>query len=82
MRHRVRRARRIAPIVGTDGIVVALDINEDMPRVGRTLSSAPIDWVRGDAINLEFALPPATYCYIFLLPTCCSNAHVFKVISP
>lgn len=47
-------ARQIAPIVGADGMVVALDISEDMLRVGRTLSDAPIDWKLGDAAKLGF----------------------------
>jgi ubiquinone/menaquinone biosynthesis C-methylase UbiE len=51
-------AREVAPLVGADGQVVALDINPAMLAVGRALqapSGAPIQWRQGDAMALPFA---------------------------
>jgi ubiquinone/menaquinone biosynthesis C-methylase UbiE len=48
-------ARHVAPIVGAEGQVVALDINPDMLAVARALpapAGATIEWLEGDAINL------------------------------
>ena len=51
-------ARHVAPIVGVDGKVVALDVNPDMLAVARALpapAGASIEWPEGNAISL--ALP-------------------------
>jgi SAM-dependent methyltransferase len=48
-------ARHVAPIVGVEGHVVALDINAAMLAVGRALpapAGPPIEWREGDAANL------------------------------
>jgi len=55
-------ARHVAPMVGTQGIVVALDINPAMLAVGRSLpapAGASIEWREGDAIRLD--LPEAVF---------------------
>jgi SAM-dependent methyltransferase len=49
-------ARHVAPIVGVEGRVVALDINAAMLAVGRDLpapAGPPIEWREGDAVNLD-----------------------------
>lgn len=49
-------ARQVAPIVGTTGTVVAVDINADMLKVGGTQhqpAGAPIEWRQGDATHLD-----------------------------
>lgn len=46
-------ARQLAPILGPEGKVVALDINAQMLAVGRALEAplgAPIEWLEGDAV--------------------------------
>jgi ubiquinone/menaquinone biosynthesis C-methylase UbiE len=48
-------ARRVAPLVGAEGKVVALDINSEMLAVGRALpapAGATIEWREGNAIAL------------------------------
>lgn len=50
-------ARRAAPVVGEDGAVVGLDLNETMLAVARATGSEvepPIEWRRGDAADLPF----------------------------
>ena len=50
-------ARRVAPTVGMEGSVTALDLNPNMLAVGRSLPTpkgASIDWVQGDAVAPEF----------------------------
>jgi ubiquinone/menaquinone biosynthesis C-methylase UbiE len=49
-------ARHVAPIVGVEGRVVALDINAAMLAVGRALpapAGPPVEWREGDAVNLD-----------------------------
>src|SRR3546814_8423720 len=49
-------ARYVAPIVGAEGRVVAVDVNAAMLAVGRALpgpDGPPIEWWEGDAVNLE-----------------------------
>jgi len=49
-------ARQIAPIVGVDGKVVALDVSLDMLRVARNIpvpAGAAIEWLEGNAMRLE-----------------------------
>jgi SAM-dependent methyltransferase len=49
-------ARQVAPIVGIEGKVVALDVNPDMLRVARRLAAprgAAIEWLQGDAAHLD-----------------------------
>lgn len=48
-------ARNVAPLVGSQGTVVGLDINPDMLAVARTLpepAGASIEWQQGDALSL------------------------------
>lgn len=48
-------ARRLAPLVGAEGKIVALDVNPDMLAVGRSLAAptgATIEWREGDAVAL------------------------------
>jgi SAM-dependent methyltransferase len=55
-------ARHIAPLVGTAGRLVALDINAEMLAVGRALpapAGAAIEWREGDAVAL--ALPNGAF---------------------
>lgn len=54
-------ARQVAPLVGVNGRVVALDINPDMLAVGRLLpvTGAAIEWLVGDATELK--LPDAAF---------------------
>jgi ubiquinone/menaquinone biosynthesis C-methylase UbiE len=55
-------ARGVAPLVGTDGQVVALDINPEMLAVARAIrapSGATIDWRKGNAMALPF--PDGTF---------------------
>lgn len=55
-------ARQIAPLVGSEGKVVALDINPEMLAVGRALpapAGATIEWREGDATALN--LPDGTF---------------------
>lgn len=51
-------ARHVAPLVGSSGKIVALDVDADMLRVART-QPAPagptIEWLHGDATSLDFA---------------------------
>jgi SAM-dependent methyltransferase len=51
-------ARRVAPMVGADGQVVAVDVNPAMIDVARRLSAA-ITWHHGDALALD--LPDAGF---------------------
>jgi SAM-dependent methyltransferase len=51
-------ARRVAPMVGADGQVVAVDVNPAMIDVARRLSPA-ITWHHGDAVALD--LPDASF---------------------
>lgn len=49
-------ARHVAPLVGTHGKIVALDLNPDMLAVARTLpvpAGAPIAWRQGNAGSLD-----------------------------
>jgi ubiquinone/menaquinone biosynthesis C-methylase UbiE len=49
-------ARHVAPMVGTHGKVVALDVNSDMLAVARALppvAGATIEWLEGNAISLD-----------------------------
>lgn len=49
-------ARHVAPMVGSDGKVLALDINPDMLAVGQAQaapSGARIEWREGSAVHLE-----------------------------
>lgn len=49
-------ARHIAPMLGTEGKVVALDINPDMLAVGSAQpapAGAPIEWRQGTAVRLD-----------------------------
>ena len=49
-------ARHVAPIVGTEGRVVAVDINAAMLAVGRALpapAGPPVEWREGDAVDLD-----------------------------
>ncbi|HUQ08443.1 MAG TPA: methyltransferase domain-containing protein [Kofleriaceae bacterium] len=51
-------ARQIAPVVGADGRVVALDLRPGMIDVASKLTvpyGAPIEWTQGDATKLQFA---------------------------
>lgn len=55
-------ARHVAPLIGTEGRVVAVDINPAMLAVGRAMpapAGATIEWLEGDAVKLE--LPDATF---------------------
>jgi ubiquinone/menaquinone biosynthesis C-methylase UbiE len=55
-------ARHVAPLVGAEGKVVALDINPEMLAVGRALpapAGATIEWREGDAVAL--ALPAGEF---------------------
>ena len=55
-------ARHVAPLVGSSGKVVALDVNADMLRVARTLpasAGATIEWLQGDATRLD--LPDGSF---------------------
>jgi ubiquinone/menaquinone biosynthesis C-methylase UbiE len=48
-------ARHIAPLVGVNGKIVALDINPEMLAVGRAIHApegASIEWLDGDAMDL------------------------------
>ncbi|HSL00681.1 MAG TPA: methyltransferase domain-containing protein [Rubrobacteraceae bacterium] len=59
-------ARSVAPWVGVDGMVVGLDLNEDMLRVARKISSElrpPIEWRQGDASDMHF--PDGTFDVVF-----------------
>lgn len=50
-------ARLAAPLLGTDGMIVGLDINAAMLAVARALpvpSGAAIDWKEGSALDLPF----------------------------
>ncbi|MEP7060936.1 MAG: methyltransferase domain-containing protein [Betaproteobacteria bacterium] len=50
-------ARQVAPLVGTNGTVVALDMNPRMLAVARTLPApfgAPITWQQGNAMSPPF----------------------------
>jgi len=67
-------ARHIAPLVGTEGKVVALDINPEMLAVGQTLpapSGATIEWWEGSAVAID--LPSA----IFDLVVCQQGLQFF-----
>ena len=49
-------ARHVAPMVGGEGHVIAVDINPDMVAVGRAASppaGAAIEWREGDAVGLD-----------------------------
>lgn len=49
-------ARHVAPVVGVEGRVVAVDINSAMLAVGRAVlapDGAPIEWREGNAVNLD-----------------------------
>ncbi|MGH9796475.1 MAG: class I SAM-dependent methyltransferase [Candidatus Acidiferrales bacterium] len=49
-------ARHVAPVVGTPGKVVALDVSPDMLTVARSLpapAGATIEWRQGDAVSLD-----------------------------
>ena len=51
-------ARHVAPMVGADGKVTALDISPAMVDVARQLlppAGAPIQWIEGDAVSLPFS---------------------------
>jgi ubiquinone/menaquinone biosynthesis C-methylase UbiE len=51
-------ARHVAPLVGAEGGVVAIDINPAMMEVARSLpasSGAPVEWKEGDAQALPLA---------------------------
>jgi len=54
-------ARQVAPLVGANGRVVALDVNPEMLAVGRILpaTGAAIEWLEGDATELK--LPDAAF---------------------
>jgi ubiquinone/menaquinone biosynthesis C-methylase UbiE len=55
-------ARHVAPMVGRQGRVVALDINPEMLAVGRALpqpQGAVIEWLEGDAVRT--ALPDSGF---------------------
>lgn len=50
-------ARQVAPLVGMDGRVVAVDINPAMLAVGRALpapAGPPVEWQEGDAAKVGF----------------------------
>ncbi|MGD9617921.1 MAG: class I SAM-dependent methyltransferase [Alphaproteobacteria bacterium] len=50
-------ARHIAPLIGTEGRVVALDISPAMLAVGAAIPAAGgagIEWLEGDALSLNF----------------------------
>lgn len=52
-------ARQIAPLVGAEGRIVALDINPEMLDVARALpapNGAMIEWREGDAVSLPLPL--------------------------
>ena len=66
-------ARRVAPLVGTDGAVVGVDVNPDMLTVARSLpepAGAPIDWREG---NASVSLPDGE----FDLVTCQQGLQFF-----
>lgn len=51
-------ARQVAPVVGAEGRVVALDLRQAMLDVASKLTvpyGAAIEWVQGDATKLDFA---------------------------
>lgn len=51
-------ARQLAPVVGAEGRVVALDLRQGMIDAASKLTvpyGAPIEWVQGDATKLDFA---------------------------
>ena|SRR5690554_635038 len=51
-------ARQVAPLVGKDGCVIAVDINPDMLKVGSKQllpDGAAITWHPGDATQLDFS---------------------------
>jgi ubiquinone/menaquinone biosynthesis C-methylase UbiE len=55
-------ARQVAPMVGRQGRVVAVDINPAMLAVGRAMSppaGAAIEWLEGNAVDLD--LPDAAF---------------------
>jgi ubiquinone/menaquinone biosynthesis C-methylase UbiE len=59
-------ARTAAPKVGANGMVVGVDLNEDMLEVARRASSdiiPPIKWQHADAHNIPF--PDATFDIVF-----------------
>jgi SAM-dependent methyltransferase len=51
-------ARHLAPMVGTEGRVVAVDLNPTMLTAGRA-TAAPIQWLEGNAVHLD--LPDAAF---------------------
>jgi ubiquinone/menaquinone biosynthesis C-methylase UbiE len=51
-------ARQVAPMVGAQGKVVALDVNQDMLAVARALpapAGATIEWLEGNALSLDLS---------------------------
>jgi ubiquinone/menaquinone biosynthesis C-methylase UbiE len=55
-------ARHVAPMIGIEGRVVAVDINPAMLAVGRALpapAGATIEWLEGNAVSLD--LPDAAF---------------------
>jgi ubiquinone/menaquinone biosynthesis C-methylase UbiE len=72
-------ARHVAPIVGTQGKVVALDVNPDVLSVARVLpspSGATIEWLEGNAISL--GLPDGA----FDLVLCQQGYNFFLTAAP
>jgi ubiquinone/menaquinone biosynthesis C-methylase UbiE len=58
-------ARSVAPLVGPQGRVVALDLSPDMLAVARTLPSPdgpPIEWREGDAVSLPDGPFDVVFC--------------------
>jgi SAM-dependent methyltransferase len=83
-------ARRVAPLVGEQGRVTALDVNPGMLAVARTLpppTGAVIDWREGDAVDPE--LPDSVYDLVlcqhglqFFRDRAAAVRHMKRVLRP
>lgn len=83
-------ARRVAPLVGEQGSVTALDVNPGMLAVARTLpppAGAVIDWREGDAVDPQ--LPDSVYDLVlcqhglqFFRDRAAAVRHMKRVLRP
>jgi len=83
-------ARRVAPLVGSQGRVVGLDVNPRMLEVARSLPEprgAPMEWIEGDAVSLDLAngsfdLVLCQQGLQFFPDRACALEHAHRVLGP
>ena len=83
-------ARRVAPLVGSEGRVVGLDVNPRMLEVARSLPEprgARMEWIEGDAVSLDLAngsfdLVLCQQGLQFFPDRACALEHAHRVLGP